>query len=176
MTEKLNRLGVVLGRFQPFHFGHQHLIQTALDECKEVLVLVGRPSVWYATRDNPITPYTRVRLIRMAFPPSSFHILAIADEPTLTLWFDSLTETVQAMNYTYRDTPPLIYSYREDEAGRNWPAGTEIRHVKSEFPHLSGTKIREHFYNTGLLQNVPDVTHQYGYYDMYEFREQLTNG
>lgn len=55
MSEKKFDLLVFIGRFRPFHKGHQHVIDTALEQAHNVLVLVGsanRPrtakTVWTA--------------------------------------------------------------------------------------------------------------------------------
>lgn len=33
--------GVFIGRFQPLHMGHQHVIDTALEKCEKLIILVG---------------------------------------------------------------------------------------------------------------------------------------
>ena len=39
------KVGFVLGRFQPFHRGHQYLIEKALEQCESVIVGVGSVNV-----------------------------------------------------------------------------------------------------------------------------------
>lgn len=41
MANKPYDTGLVVGRFQTFHIGHQRLIETALTLCDRVLILVG---------------------------------------------------------------------------------------------------------------------------------------
>lgn len=61
MTEHKKKYGVVLARFQPVHNGHLKLIEKALNENDEVVVMVG--SVDKLNTRNPI-PYTiRIKLL-----------------------------------------------------------------------------------------------------------------
>lgn len=56
---------VVLGRFQPFHKGHVHLIESALSrttESDEVVVAIGSAQAQYEP-DNPWTAEERVAMI-----------------------------------------------------------------------------------------------------------------
>lgn len=61
MAEHKKKYGVVLARFQPVHNGHLKLIEKALNENDEVVVMVG--SVDKLNTRNPI-PYTiRIKLL-----------------------------------------------------------------------------------------------------------------
>ena len=55
--------GLVLGRFQGLHKGHQALIDTALANCKKVLVFVGSSNKSGTVR-NPFTYEFREEMIR----------------------------------------------------------------------------------------------------------------
>ena len=50
MIEAEGSIGLVLGRFQPLHPGHLRLIDTAMQECDEVVVCIGS-----AQTDEPLT-------------------------------------------------------------------------------------------------------------------------
>ena len=56
-----------IGRFQPFHLGHRHVIQTALGKARHVIVLVGSPNVARSVK-NPFTYEERADMIRTVFP------------------------------------------------------------------------------------------------------------
>lgn len=57
------KLGMILGRFQHIHKGHEFMIDTALKVCDKVLLLVGS-SQESGTERNPFSLYTRMNLIR----------------------------------------------------------------------------------------------------------------
>lgn len=58
--------GVFIGRFQPLHIGHEHVIREALDQVKRLIVLVGSANVARDPR-NPFTFDERAAMIRSAF-------------------------------------------------------------------------------------------------------------
>ena len=59
------RVGLVHGRFQPFHNGHKALIDKMLVECHLGVVLVG--SADKRDRDNPFTREQRQRMIIQSY-------------------------------------------------------------------------------------------------------------
>lgn len=57
--------GVLIGRFQPFHNGHLHLVREALDKCGRLMILVGSSNRPRLTR-NPFTYEERAAMISAA--------------------------------------------------------------------------------------------------------------
>lgn len=62
-------LGIVIGRFQPFHKGHKHLIDSALKKCRRVLVLIGSANKAISAK-NPFTYEERKRMISHSYLPT----------------------------------------------------------------------------------------------------------
>lgn len=58
--------GVFIGRFQPLHIGHEHVIREALQHVKRMILLVGSANVARDPR-NPFTFDERAAMIRSAF-------------------------------------------------------------------------------------------------------------
>jgi len=58
--------GVFIGRFQPLHIGHEHVIRQALEQVKRLIVLVGSANVARDPR-NPFTFDERSTMIRSSF-------------------------------------------------------------------------------------------------------------
>ena len=65
--EKLYKNGLVIGRFDPVHIGHNKLINESLKRCERTLVLVGSAQE-SGTLRNPLPLSMRIRLIRQAHP------------------------------------------------------------------------------------------------------------
>lgn len=68
------KLAVVIGRFQPFHNGHESVIRCALQQADEVIVLVGscdKPRSY----KNPWTYNERVEMIKGTLPEFSNRIV-----------------------------------------------------------------------------------------------------
>ncbi len=66
MTKPAIDFGVFIGRFQPLHIGHEHVIHSALEQVKCLIILVGSAN---AARDprNPFTFEERQKMIRSSF-------------------------------------------------------------------------------------------------------------
>jgi bifunctional NMN adenylyltransferase/nudix hydrolase len=58
--------GVFIGRFQPLHIGHEHMIRHALERVDRLIVLVGSANVARNPR-NPFTYADRLAMIQSAF-------------------------------------------------------------------------------------------------------------
>ncbi len=63
---KKYKKGLVLGRFQQLHIGHEFIINKALELCDEVLVLVGS-SDKFMTKENPFNYETRESMLKIVF-------------------------------------------------------------------------------------------------------------
>ena len=66
MNEKPFSLGILVGRFQTIHTGHEQMIRTALALCGRVGIFVGS-SQESGTANNPFPYATRERLLRLLF-------------------------------------------------------------------------------------------------------------
>lgn len=71
---------VFIGRFQPFHNGHAAVIRTALEQAKEVVVVVGSS---FAARNirNPFTFQERKEMIKSVFPTERVKVVPVSDYP-----------------------------------------------------------------------------------------------
>ena len=73
--------GLVCGRFQTFHLGHEKLIDTALDMCEKVLVFIGSAQE-SGTERNPYDIELRKRILRAVYGDRKDLILEGLDDLT----------------------------------------------------------------------------------------------
>ena len=71
---------VFIGRFQPFHNGHKAVIEAALEQANEVVVVVGSS---FAARNirNPFTFEERKAMIQAVFPSIRVKVVPVSDYP-----------------------------------------------------------------------------------------------
>lgn len=71
---------VFIGRFSPFHNGHKAVIEAALEQAKEVVVVVGSS---FAARNirNPFTFEERKAMIKAVFPSDRVKVVPVSDYP-----------------------------------------------------------------------------------------------
>ncbi len=74
---------VLIGRFQPFHFGHQRLVEQALRSAERVIIVVGSDKQHRSVK-NPFTFEERERMIRGALRNSEqgrTSVIGVPDSP-----------------------------------------------------------------------------------------------
>lgn len=81
---KTFKLGLVIGRFNHLHSKHEYMINTALNSCNKVLLLVGS-SQESGTVRNPFSLHTRMNMIRKVYSGE------ISDNRLLLAHIDDLT-------------------------------------------------------------------------------------
>ena len=74
---KKYKIGLVLGRFQGIHMGHESIINQALELCEEVLVFIGS-SDKYGTTTNPFPYELRYKMLYDIFG-NKVHIHPLPD-------------------------------------------------------------------------------------------------
>ena len=98
--------GLVLGRFQPFHFGHLELIKSILNDRIKPLICIG--SAQYSqTDDNPFTAEEREEMIRAVMKTLNcdYKIFRIPDINDYDRYVSHLEKFVPDFNYVYSGNP-----------------------------------------------------------------------
>lgn len=77
---KMHDALVFIGRFSPFHNGHKAVIEAALEQAKEVVVVVGSS---FSARNirNPFTFQERKAMIKAVFPTDRVKVVPVSDYP-----------------------------------------------------------------------------------------------
>lgn len=144
--------GLIVGRFQTFHKGHQRLIETGLMLCDRLLILVGS-SQEHGTERNPFSIRTRIDMICTVYPTKNYPtdrimLYALSDmtdgNDIRPEWGRYLLSNVD--RYIYK-TPELMV-YDNDEPRSRWFDMEDIKDT-SEFIMnrgalpISATMLRE---------------------------------
>lgn len=141
-------VGVICGRFQTFHIGHESLVNTALKLCDRVLILVGS-SQECGTERNPLNIDTRIRMLRAIYgDDGSIIIKGISDltneNDIRPEWGRYLLDNID--RYIYK-TPELMI-YGNDESRSRWFDPEDIKDVteiivsRGKIP-ISATQVRK---------------------------------
>lgn len=65
MQNKKYKIGLYIGRFQPFHNGHLYMIKEALKQCEFLIIVIGSTQE-KRTEKNPFSDQERYNFIRSA--------------------------------------------------------------------------------------------------------------
>ena len=112
MSEFKYKHGLCVMRAQPFHIGHQKLIDKMLSECKCVTIVLG--SIQEAgTEHNPFDYETRKTMITNVYEKSEafqrLHICGLADINRPNEWGKYVLQCVKD-KYQTEDTPDVYYA------------------------------------------------------------------
>lgn len=131
--------GLFVGRFQPFHKGHLHVILDILKQVDEVIIAIGSAQCSH-TAEDPFTAGERIEMIRLALKtqridPSKYLLIPITDLNDNRLWVSHVTTLVPRFDIVFSNKPLVKILFSE--------AGFKVRSI--EFFHrdeYSATDIR----------------------------------
>ncbi len=93
--DKHFKIGLVIGRFQPFHNGHIFLFKEALKFCDKIIIGIGSSNV--LDENNPWTPVQRKQMLEKVLKIEKLEnkvlkIIEIPDIPDDEEWFKTTVE------------------------------------------------------------------------------------
>jgi nicotinamide-nucleotide adenylyltransferase len=96
---------VFIGRFQPFHYGHLHAIETILGEVDELIIVVGSAQMSHE-HNNPFTAGERIEMIQSALDAmkidrNRYMIIPIIDAPAHRVWVSQVESQIPRFDVVY---------------------------------------------------------------------------
>ena len=141
-------VGLICGRFQTFHKGHEKLVETGLMLCDRLLILIGSAQEC-GTERNPLNINTRTKMLKTVYGDSNN--IMIYGLPDMTNendicpeWGKYLLKNVD--RYIYKN--PDIMIYGNDESRSAWFDKPDLKNTteliinRAELP-ISATMLRE---------------------------------
>ncbi len=126
-----------LGRFQPFHNGHDAVIRKIAPEVDELIIAVGSAQYSHTLRD-PFTAGERIMMITQTLRnlPVTLYVLPVEDIEQNALYVAHIKRLTPPFDFVYSNNPLVIRLFEE--------AGVPVRRMPPvDREHLWGTKIRE---------------------------------
>jgi nicotinamide-nucleotide adenylyltransferase len=128
--------GLYIGRFQPYHFGHQAVIHKIAEEVDEVVVVVGSAQESH-TPQNPFTAGERLAMIYGALEDlrDRCYVIPLQDIERNAVWVSHVLSMTPAFDLVYSNNPLVVELFTEAEIevrmppmfGRKSYSGTAIR-------------------------------------------------
>ncbi|MCL2141781.1 MAG: nicotinamide-nucleotide adenylyltransferase [Methanimicrococcus sp.] len=126
-----------VGRFQPYHLGHDKIIKTIAEEVDEIVIGIGSAQKSHSTRD-PFTAGERVEMVLKALEdfPIRHYIIPLEDVEYNSLWVSHVKSMSPKFDIVYSNNPLVIQLFME--------AGIEVRRpAMYERNIYSGTAVRQ---------------------------------
>jgi nicotinamide-nucleotide adenylyltransferase len=110
-------VGLLVGRFQPFHRGHLKAVHFALERVRELYIGVGSSQLSHEAR-NPFTTAERIAMIRAALleeeiDPARWCLIPIPDVEAHALWVDQVNLLVPRYDLVFSNDPLTQLLFRE---------------------------------------------------------------
>lgn len=105
MNKKYN-IGLIIGRFQPFHLGHQYLIDKALKMCNKIIIGIGSSNIM--DENNPYSIEDRLEFLRKVVNEEEItdriiKIVSLPDVPDDEEWFKLVGQTTGPVDVVIGD-------------------------------------------------------------------------
>lgn len=162
-TMKYNA-GLFIGRFQPFHRGHESIIRKMLEECEKVVIAIGSAQE-LGTNTNPFRYEYRRLMIQKVFPECFDRIIIVgiidrenpSDDES---WGEYLLNTIY-QNIEIK--PDVIYQGVENKHN-HWFDSFDIPivNIDRELLKVSATEVRKAILDdnlTNFKMFVPKALH-----------------
>lgn len=173
---KLYKCGLYLGRFQPFHVGHQIITNRMLRECEKAIVAVGSAQE-SGTERNPLSYECRERLIKKTFQKYGDRLIVIPIYDRVSYsddssWGDYLFEQIE---YQTGLRPEVVYE-GDESTNDHWYDNFDIKvnKIPRYMLPVIGTEVRQAIIedrNDYAISRLPGAI--YDYYD--EIRKEIQN-
>ncbi len=128
--------GLYIGRFQPYHLGHQAVICKIAEEVDEIIIVIGSAQESH-TPENPFTAGERMDMIYTALGDlrSRCYVIPLQDVKRNAIWVAHLRSMVPSFDLAYSNNPLVVELFSE--------AGVEVRRSPMFSRNVfSGTAIR----------------------------------
>ena len=112
------RVGLLVGRFQPFHLGHLEAVKYALREVDYLYVVVGSAQKSHE-RGKPFTAGERIAMIKAALDgngvdPARWMAIPIADADSHSLWVSTVGSMVPKFDMVFTNDTLTYLLFREE--------------------------------------------------------------
>ncbi|MFB6173758.1 MAG: nicotinamide-nucleotide adenylyltransferase [Halobacteriales archaeon] len=131
--------GLYVGRFQPYHEGHAHVVETIAGEVDELILGIGSADASHTVHD-PFTAGERIMMITKSLVAADLDLVTYAvpleDIDRNAVWVSHVESMSPDFDVAYSNNPLVIQLFEE--------AGVEVRQFEMyNRDELEGTAIRE---------------------------------
>jgi nicotinamide-nucleotide adenylyltransferase len=129
--------GFYIGRFQPYHDGHHHMVDEIAEEVDELVLGIGSADASHTTR-NPFTAGERVMMVTKSVAEFDLttYVVPIEDIERNSVWVSHVQSMSPRFDVAYSNNPLVVQLFRE--------AGVEVRgYPMYNREELEGTGLRE---------------------------------
>ena len=144
--------GFYIGRYQPFHDGHRHMVDEIAAEVDELVLGIGSAGDSHTSR-NPFTAGERVMMVTKAVESldATTYVVPIEDLDRNSVWVSHVRSMTPRFDVAYSNNPLVVRLFEE--------AGVEVRQSPMfRRDVLEGAELRERMVRDDDWESlVPDA-------------------
>jgi nicotinamide mononucleotide adenylyltransferase len=106
------KYGLMIGRLQPFHFGHQHIVNEIMLDGLRPLIAIGSINNNRDVTKNPLSFQERKDLIQTLYP-TEVDIVGLYDFADWTDWFENVVRAIEFVALAKPEDVTLYYHNKE---------------------------------------------------------------
>jgi len=129
MLKKFTEYGLIMGRFQPFHLGHQAIVNEVLLDGKIPIILVGSTNKT-GTSKNPLSFNQVKKCIKLIYPNDKIIIKGIEDN-TDDIWMQGIYDILE--NITDLKKVTFYYHNKKNDFYNFYYKGRSFSNKKLNF-------------------------------------------
>lgn len=160
----VEKIGLYIGRFQPFHKGHKSVVETALKQCDKLVIAIGS-SQEERTKRNPFSYKEREQMILRSFYAEELYSrIIIIPVPDRTEYSDDANWGKYVLDCVWQcvGLRPTINFEGEEACRSTWFDGIDIERVviSRDIIPFSATALREALVNddeAGFFRMAPSM-------------------
>ncbi len=129
--------GFYIGRFQPYHSGHHHMVEEIAEQVDELVLGIGSAGDSHTPR-NPFTAGERVMMVTKSVAEFDIptYVVPIEDLERNSVWVSHVQSMSPAFDVAFSNNPLVIRLFAE--------AGVEVRQSPMfRRQVLEGSEVRE---------------------------------
>ncbi len=162
--------GLYIGRFQPYHLGHQAVIRKIAEEVEEIVIVIGSAQESH-TPENPFTAGERMDMIYAALSDlrSRCFVIPLQDIKRNAVWVSHLKSMVPDFDVVYSNNPLVVQLFTEAGIDMRKPpmyqreaySGTAIRRLMLEggdWKHLVPAPVASVVDEIGGIERLANVS------------------
>ena len=139
------KIGLYIGRFQPFHKGHWSVVKEALTQCDRLVIAVGSATE-NRTKHNPFSYCERIEIIRRSLRGMAEKVIFVP-VPDREIYSDGPSWGEYVLNCVeeYCGLRPTINFEGEEACRSTWFDGIDIERVviDRKITPCTATEVRE---------------------------------
>lgn len=116
---KNKKFGLFIGRCQPFHKGHQEIINEILLEGLQPIIVLGSSNIERDRQKNPLTYDQRKEIIRLVFPNTPIVFVRGLDFKDWTKWYEFTLKEIKEtffkeFDYNIKKSEIVLFKHNKE--------------------------------------------------------------